>query len=89
VAYRIPLPHGAYRLRVHFAETEFRQSSQRFFEVVVEGKRLFGDEDFSARFATACSLRTPVDVADGYLDVGFLHVLADPEIAALEIVAIQ
>jgi serine/threonine protein kinase/Tfp pilus assembly protein PilF len=86
-AYRIPLPRGPWRVRLHFAEIWYEEPGKRVFDVAIEGKmRLEGYEPCRAGFATAeVKAWDDIVVEDGVLDIEFVHRVDNPKIAAIEI----
>jgi hypothetical protein len=88
--YSIPLPAGAYRITLHFAEVYFTAPGQRRFDVLLEGKQVLTDyqpEPIKAPFATAGRKTFEVEVQDGALDIQFVHKANHPEVSAVEIEA--
>jgi tetratricopeptide (TPR) repeat protein len=86
--YRLPLPPGAYRVTLHFAEIYFHAKGMRVFDVHAEGKEMLKDYDpfAAAGFATAdVKPFEPIDVKDGFLDIDFIHRIENPKISAIEI----
>jgi hypothetical protein len=85
--YRIPLPPGAYTVRLHFAEVYFRERGKRVFDVRIEGKTVLeGYEPAAAGFATArVETFQNVAVEDGFLDVEFIDRADNPQVAAIEV----
>ncbi len=86
VGYRIPLPPGQYRLRLHFAELTEKAAGRRRFGVRIEGEEKFsGFEPLSSGFATAVEKECDVEVNDGSLEIEFLPGQGQPSIAAIEV----
>jgi tetratricopeptide (TPR) repeat protein len=85
--YRVPLPPGRYRVVLHCAEVFPRiEPGKRVFGIRLEGKLVRPDyEPLQAGFATADQLPFEVEVADGFLDLGFEPILQNPKLSALEI----
>jgi hypothetical protein len=100
-AYRIPLPPGRWRVRLHFAEMYFNRPGIRVFDVSIEGRKVLESYDActAAGFATADVRSFDTDVTDGLLEVLFTqpqknlgyvpYQLDAPSIAALEVERIE
>ena len=75
-AYRITLPKGKYRVRLHWAETYGAASGGRTFDVVAEGKTILKDFDATREaggIKKAVVKEVEVTVTDGVLDLEFPH----------------
>jgi serine/threonine protein kinase/tetratricopeptide (TPR) repeat protein len=85
--YRIPLPSGRYRIRLHFIEGYHRDDGRRReFDILLEGHTAFpGFDPAEAGFGVPRMKEVRMDVADGALDVGFRRRIDLPNIAGLEI----
>ncbi len=88
--YRIPLPAGRYRVVLHFAEIfdegESPPEPQRAFDVRLEDRVVLHEyEPAAAGLATATQQVFDVEVRDGWLDVQFVHRVAAPAVAAIEV----
>ncbi len=84
--YRLPVPSGRYRVRLHFAETYWRVPGMRRFDVRIEGhKVLAGCEPIARGFAAASVESFVAAVDDGLLDIELVPVAGAPEISAVEI----
>jgi len=97
-SYKIPLPPGAYELRLHFAETTYSPASSlgggensRVFDVQLNGRPLLTQFDIvSDAGANTADVRVFRDIApekDGYLHLDFAGSLGLPILNAIEIVA--
>ncbi len=88
--YNLPIASGSYDLRLHFAETYSGNAGvgKRVFNVLVEGQPALTNYDIFAKvgFETATVESIPVNVADGSLDIQFIHVTENPKISAIEVV---
>ena len=88
--YQIPVPNGAYMLRLHFAEIdpEFAEPGSRKFDIDVESAPLERGFDLVAEigFATAFVIEAEVEVRDGWFDVFPHHPHNRAFVCGLEIV---
>ncbi len=97
-AYEIPLPNGAYQVRLHFAEIFWGAPGGdprdfpglRVFDVTAEGQLLLDDLDLAGQVGTLrpFSQAFQVDVVDGRLDLGFVPSVDTAKLSALEIVSL-
>ncbi len=91
--YRIPIPKGFYRVRLHLAETDPRldQIRARIFCVLLEERHVLTEYDAMARvgFRTADLREFPVAVDDGYLDIEVRRIRNNPRFSALEILPLD
>jgi len=90
--YRVAVPaKGVYIVRLHFAETVFRQAGKRVFDVTAENRLQINDLDvFRSAGADAAHVRQfSVAVSDGTLDIGFGRVVEDPMISGIEVHSLQ
>ncbi|MBK8268208.1 MAG: choice-of-anchor D domain-containing protein [Planctomycetes bacterium] len=89
MVYSFPLANGAYRVKLHFAETysPLFLAGRRVFDVAAEGAVVLDDLDIFARVGgnTALIETVDVNVADGALNVEFRHGIENPKINAIEI----
>ena len=103
IQYRVPMPAGRYRLRLHFAEIWWNApgggsggAGQRLFDVVVEGYRVMDNYDIYADVGAA----TPVVkefLVNNYDDVFYFYFDArstvggrdQPKISAIEIISLD
>jgi tetratricopeptide (TPR) repeat protein len=85
-AYRLPVPPGRSRVTLHFAETWFCAPGMRRFDVLIEGEPLLPDhEPFAAGPRRANCVTREVYVADGILDITFVHKVDNPTVAGIEV----
>jgi tetratricopeptide (TPR) repeat protein len=88
--YCLPLPKGAYRVTLHFAETWFHTQGQRVFDVRLEGKTVLqGYEPLAAGFATAEAKSFEVEVTDGLLEIEFVHRMGEPTVSGIEVNSVK
>ena len=86
--YRIPLPDGRYRVKLHFAE--IYESAVRSFSVSLEDHVILEDYDPSqAGFAVADVKSNEVVVDDGLLNIVFTASREAAKISAIEIERIE
>jgi len=96
-SYDIPLPHGVYELRLHFAETLYGEDnvagggeSSRVFNVWINGHEALHEFDVIAEAgASTVDVRAFKDVspaADGKLHLRFEPFSNPPQLSAIEIV---
>ncbi|WP_419211072.1 malectin domain-containing carbohydrate-binding protein [Maribacter sp. X9] len=91
MSYSIPLPPGDYVVNVYmgnsFSETD--GAGDRVFDVTVEGSVAHGGVDLVSLFGhlSGGMLSYPVHVADGALEVGFVHGVENPLVNAIEVLA--
>jgi len=86
------VPNGQYQLRLHFAEifTGAYAVGRRVFDVLVENTLVLDNLDIFARVGANTPLieSIPVTIADGQLNLQFLHVVENPKISAIELIAL-
>jgi hypothetical protein len=72
--YAVPVPNGAYRVVLHFAETYWTQPGQRVFNIALEGRTVRTNYDIVAKVGplTATTETFPVTVTDGVLNLDLL-----------------
>ena len=90
--YAIPLPPGEYRVHLHFAEVYQNIKGCRRFDVLLEGKAVLDDfEPIETGFATAVEKIFDVGVADGILEIGFIHSSSadPPKVSAIEVERVE
>lgn len=91
--YRIPLPAGTYRIRIHTAETHLLAGPDRRgrrFDVRVEERTwLEGFDPLERGFATAIVEETEVEVADGRLEIDFVPRRLGLHVGAIEVVPLE
>ena len=86
--YRIPLPPGSYRVALHFAETHFRETGKRSFDVILEGETFL--EAYAPRIDEGETRTWEDRVEDGHLELELIHGLDDnPKISAIAIERIE
>ncbi|MFT5049120.1 MAG: N-acetylneuraminic acid mutarotase [Chlamydiales bacterium] len=92
--YRIPVPAGLYRVRLHFAEIYWgvpgggpAGSALRVFDVVLEETLVLDDYDISGTVGAATAVVHSFDmpVTDGMLDLDFIASVDRPKLSGLEI----
>lgn len=88
--YRIPLPRGEYRIRLHFAELKFHASGVRRFGVRVENE-LVAELDLFDRvgFARPYTVEHRTTLEDGLLEIEFVARKSRPQISGIEIIALR
>jgi chitodextrinase len=88
--YSFAVPNGTYQVRLHFSEnyTGAMAVGARVFDVNIEGVRVIDNVDaFAEVGARAALVKTAnVAVADGRLDIDFLHQTENPLVNAIEII---
>lgn len=89
--YTLPVSNrGNYRVRLHFAETYIptKAVGARVFDVQIEGKLAFDNLDIFAEAGPDKALMKTydVEVADGALNIDFLHVVENPKVNAIEVI---
>ena len=90
--FRIPVPNGAYQVRLHFAELNKFAPGARIFDVNIEGSpALSGFDVFSeaggAQKAIVRSVNTTV--SDGVLNIAFVRRVENAKISGIEILPIS
>ncbi len=90
MSYSFNVPNGNYRVRLHFAETWSGAFGVglRVFDVNMEGVLVFANVDIYAEVGSDTALVKSIDVtvADGVLDIEFLHLIQNPAVRAIEII---
>lgn len=86
-SYQFPVPNGIYDVVLHFAEIFFSAAGKRVFDVTAEGGVVINDLDIWAAVGknTATTRQFSVTVADGVLNLGFVKVIENPKVSAIEI----
>ena len=88
--YSFTVPNGSYLVRLYFADnyTGTHAVGARVFDVSIEGQLVFNDIDmFQAVGPHAALIRSAtVTVADGQINIQFLHQVEMPLINAIEII---
>ncbi|QJE97074.1 malectin domain-containing carbohydrate-binding protein [Luteolibacter luteus] len=92
--YNFALANGQYEVRLHFAETYSGVTApgQRLFDVFAENNLALDDFDIFAHAGLnrACVITFPVVVADGSLNLRWVHGAAqNPKVCAIEVYPIQ
>ncbi|WP_340539519.1 putative Ig domain-containing protein [Nocardioides sp. GXZ039] len=94
-SFDIPVPNGAYTVRLHFAEIYFGAPGggtggvgKRVFDVSLEGTLRLNDYDIFAEVgaATATVKSYPVTVTDGKVDLDLTSVVDQAKISAIEVI---
>jgi len=92
LTYSFTVPNGQYQLRLHFAEifTGAYAVGRRVFDVLVENTLVLDNLDIFARAGANTPLieSIPVTIANGQLNLQFLHVVENPKISAIELIAL-
>ncbi len=92
LTYNLPVPDGAYVVRLHFAEiwAGTVKRNMRQFDVVVEGVKVLAGYDIAGEVGsmTATVKQVVTTVRDGSLDIQFRHVLENPKVSAIEVLAL-
>ncbi len=91
MAYAVPVPAGIYTVRLHFAEIFYSDTNQRKFNVNVEGSQgLLTNYDIVAKagaaFTPAIEEFKDISVVDGSLSIGFVSIVDNAKISAIEII---
>ena len=92
LSYRLPVPEGRYVVRLHFAEiwAATVKRDMRRFDVLIEGDRVLAGYDIAAEVGpmTATVKQVVAAVRDGSLDIELRHVLENPKISGIEVLAL-
>jgi ferric-dicitrate binding protein FerR (iron transport regulator) len=92
LSYNLPVADGRYVVRLHFAEiwAGTVKRDMRRFDVIVEGEKVLAGYDIAAEVGpmTATVEQLVTSVRDGSLDIEFRHVLENPKISAIEVLAL-
>lgn len=93
LGYSLPLPNGDYQVELHVAETWSRAFTPgvRVFDVLAEGRVAVDNLDIAAAAGggnRAHVVRIPVTVADGRLDLEFMHQVQNPTVAGIEVLRV-
>ncbi|QQS01229.1 MAG: hypothetical protein IPK37_01720 [Austwickia sp.] len=85
--YTLPVPAGRYSVRLLMADGYWTKAGQRVFDVTAEGAPALAGVDIVGAVgrATAYDRTFAVDVTDGVLNLGFVKVVDNPLIAAVEV----
>ena len=89
MTYSFAVPNGTYQVRLHFAENYSANFGvgRRVFDVQVEGALAIDNLDVYAEAGASTALIRTVTttVADGQLNIAFIHGIEDPAINAIEV----
>ena len=87
LAYSFNLPNGDYSVNLHFAEIYSGNFAvgRRVFDVLIEGQLRIDNLDIYSQVGanTALIIGLPVTVADGQLNIAFVHGIENPKISAI------
>jgi Malectin domain len=84
--YRIPIPPGRYAVTLHFAELYYTKRRSRYFDILLEGRRVLASyEPLAVGYTTADSRSFEVEVSDGALEIEFLPKAQFPKLSAIEV----
>jgi len=89
LTYRFLLPNGNYSVNLYMAETAAQAVGQRSFDIYIEGNVVHEAVDIYAQsggYGNALVKTAFVTVADGELNLDFVHRGGDPVINAIEVV---
>ena len=81
--YRFAVAEGTYRVDLGFAEIQAKKAGARVFSVTIEGQTVVANLDVLAEAGgrnAALDRSFTVEVADGYLDIGFVAQRGDAPI---------
>jgi hypothetical protein len=91
LSYSFTLPNGAYAVDLHFAETYSGALGvgKRVFDVLLEGQLRIDNLDIFSRVGsnTALIIALPVTIADGQLNIAFVHGIQNPRVSAIAVYA--
>ena len=91
MTYSFAVPNGTYQVRLHFAENYAPNFGVglRVFDVQVEGALAIDNLDIWAQVgANTALIRTvTATVADGQINIAFIHGVEDPAINAIEVLS--
>ncbi len=89
MSWSFPVAPGSYEVRLYFAETIYGNPGQRVADVLVEGALLANDLDVISEVGMNAGivLTDVVAVDDGAVTVDFVHVVENPMIKAIEVIA--
>ena len=89
MTYSFAVPDGTYQVRLHFAENYSANFGvgRRVFDVQVEGAVAIDNLDIYAEAGanTALIKTVTATVADGQINIAFIHGIEDPAINAIEV----
>ena len=86
--YSFPVTNGNYIVNLYFAEIYFTSVGKRVFDINIEGQLVQNDLDIFGEvgYETALKKSYKVTVADGVLNIQFIHQIENPKISAIEII---
>ena len=91
LTYSLKVPNGSYTVNLYFAETygPDQKVGARVFNVTMEGSTVFSNLDVYAQAGANTQLvkSATVNVSDGVLTIGFLPVVQNPFINAIEVLS--
>ncbi|MDZ7332510.1 MAG: family 16 glycosylhydrolase [candidate division KSB1 bacterium] len=76
VTYRVRVPNGVYRVTVMMAENEFTEPGRRYFDVIVEGKRVANKLDLCQQVGAHIAyqiIADSVQIEDEIIDLHFTN----------------
>ncbi len=83
------MPAGRYEVTLKFAETQFDHANERAFDIRIRGVTVIAGLDIYAAaggWNRAVDRVVTVDVPDGVLNIGFIHLgLGDPKVNAIQV----
>jgi phospholipase C/PKD repeat protein len=89
--YSLNVPNGTYTVNLYFAETYIpnQKVGARVFNIALEGSTVFSNLDVYAMAGANTQLveSAPVTVNDGVLTIGFLPVVQNPFVNAIEVLS--
>ena|GEM_PF-280925 len=93
LAYSLPVTNGSYRVNLYFAEiyNECFSVGCRVFDVLIEGQLVLDNLDIFREVGSLAALVKTFDVtvSDGVLNIEFRHVVENPKISAIEVLALS
>ncbi len=93
LVYSLPIENGDYRVNLYFADicTCTHSVGGRVFDVLLEGALVLNNLDiYSEVGANTALVKTfEISVTDGTLNIQFLHVVENPKISAIEVIALN
>ncbi len=93
LVYALPVENGSYRVNLDFADiyTGTHRVGARVFDVLLEGVLVRDDLDIFREVGAFAALVRSFDVAvtDGVLNIEFRHVVENPKISAIEVIALN
>ena len=89
--YDIPVPRvGVYTVKLHFAETYYKTTKSRIFDVWIEGNLAIKDLDIVAEvgFDTALVISSVVQITKPLVSIEFVAKVENPKICGVEVIEI-